>query len=728
MGTSGQANVSFKVQVIGAALICGREEHFKRSPNCAFFTLIGNHKQSPAGKRTKAKNHRASKASRLSTQSAFTINSDTASVTDLPAEEGDSILTTATNATTFQGGKRMAKGKKPTTTKGRKTKAKKSEAVEVLPAPEPEDDDFEVKVDLPPKSTRGRKRKTEDVIDSAALMEEMVALPSKRRATRTRASVAGNDSALGPDDSTMAVEPSKLVAAGRKKGRQSTRKASAASMASLRAPIPNDDELDAALEADLEQRMTDDEDHPIMAKASSRNLSIADHNMFGTEGVKIDEVAIDAELIAMEEGSKALPKAKGAKGKLPRKVSAKQQAAAKKAAEAEAAAQKGIEEGEDVSRRTSTELEQSISTHHSSPVIKPKRQRVSRQPSRQLPGRSTRGSVLSVNESHVSINDDTIMLDQNDESGNETDASMASQSTVVRASKNRRGSTLRRAKGGKKAETRHIEEIVHKTTRALSGSVDTSLPVPLIGETEDVSTADERFYTPAPEAHDPIIEEPVPQISKPNTSKPRGRPLKAAAEPAPSQQRLDVEKHAMEEQPAILPREKLAKVSVALPVRIQTPPLKERTPSESPQSSDAENHPPSSKPTASSKRVVTPRATVARVPLAASTPSMSPSKRNIIAGLQTTQPWTGVDLDAIFLKTPGNENAPSKGMLGDALDKARKGYLTSPEKKMTVEEWIHHNAGMAEEKLRSECERMVGTFEREGARAMIALEGIDCVE
>jgi len=54
--------------------------------------------------------------------------------------------------------------------------------------------------------------------------------------------------------------------------------------------------------------------------------------------------------------------------------------------------------------------------------------------------------------------------------------------------------------------------------------------------------------------------------------------------------------------------------------------------------------------------------------------------------------------------------------------------LTSPEKKMTVEEWIHHNAQMAEEKLKNECERMVGAFESEGTRAMHAIEGVECVE
>jgi hypothetical protein len=58
--------------------------------------------------------------------------------------------------------------------------------------------------------------------------------------------------------------------------------------------------------------------------------------------------------------------------------------------------------------------------------------------------------------------------------------------------------------------------------------------------------------------------------------------------------------------------------------------------------------------------------------------------------------------------------------------KVREG-LTGPEKKMTVEEWIFYNAIRGEEKLRAECERKVGVFETEGGRALLALEGIQCI-
>jgi hypothetical protein len=720
----------------------GRDEHFNRSADCTFFTLINNQKQSP--KRTKTNKGRTSKVSRISTQSAFTVASDTASLADLPAEEGDSIWTTATNATvTTQGGRKMGKGKKPIFGKGRKTKAKKDEAIEVVAAPEPEDDDFEVKVDVVPKPTQGRKRKTDETVDLAASVIESQP-PAKRRATRTRASTAMDESTIiNPDESVQSVafkEPPKTK--GRKTGRssiaRSTRKASAASVATLEATIPNDEEIDAALEADLERPLSDDEQSVVPSTKGTRSSKItkADHSMFGIEHMEVEEAAIESELQTMEAESKPLPKAKGAKGKQPRKVSAKQQAAARKAEEAEAEAEAQRVAEEDASRQVAAELEHSLSIHHSSPNVQPKRQRASsRQPSRRLPGRNTRGSVMSVNESTVDMTDEFHdgVDDQKDDSGNETDASMASQSTVVRGGSTRRGSTMKKGRGGKKVVSRNIEEIVRKPKDAASEDKHEELPVAVVPDPEpiqvDESTAQEEdFYTPAPEAA-PMVEDP---ISKARNSKaaPKGRGRPAKAAPASRTHEIQIEPKVEPEpvqEASIIPRSKTAKGKTVAP-RSPTPHPKETTPAESPQSSDAENHPPSSKPSASAKKPTTPHATTARVPLIASTPMMSPSKRNIIAGLQSAQPWIAVDLDGVFLKSPGDENASGIGLLGEAMQKVKNGDLTSPEKRMTVEEWIHYNAEVAEEKLRGECEAMVGAFEREGGRAMRALEGVECVE
>ncbi|KAI0814006.1 hypothetical protein GGR55DRAFT_490837 [Xylaria sp. FL0064] len=151
------------------------------------------------------------------------------------------------------------------------------------------------------------------------------------------------------------------------------------------------------------------------------------------------------------------------------------------------------------------------------------------------------------------------------------------------------------------------------------------------------------------------------------------------------------------------------------PIISPPPAAKQATvsPPQSPQSSDAENQPPSSKPsnTAKSNRV-------ALAPIAATPVRSSPSKRNIISGLQSTHPWTVLDVDLI-LDELDKENALSTCRFLEAgVD------LTSPEKQMTVEEWIYHNAEQAEKQLKHQCESMVMAFEQEGTKAMQALEGI----
>jgi len=417
-------------------------------------------------------------------------------------------LTTATNATAT---KKMGKGKKAAA-KGRKPKKKaevepeiEPEAVEVLEtvAPEPEDDDFEPKVVVAPKATRGRKRKTEDTPESVASVVES-ARPIKRRATRTRGSVAVDNSVL--DESSIAQEPVKKPV---RKGRASTRKASTASVMSVQASVPNDDEIDAALEADLDRHMSDDEVISKKTTKSSKIITTSDYDMFGTKPKEIDEAEIDAELDAMELDMKPLPKAKGAKGKQPRKVSAKQQAAAKKAAEVAAVLEQQVEE-DDPSQQIATELENSISMQHSSPVLQPKKQRAT---SRQPQGKKgTRASALSVGDRSVSTYDQESEHQHHADSGNETDASMASQSTIVRGGK--AGRPTKKGKVGKSIR-KNIEDIVHTSVGApkedripvASGNKDAQM--------EDMSMAYEKFYTPAPEVQ-PVVSTTQNEIARTN--------------------------------------------------------------------------------------------------------------------------------------------------------------------------------------------------------------------
>ncbi len=172
---------------------------------------------------------------------------------------------------------------------------------------------------------------------------------------------------------------------------------------------------------------------------------------------------------------------------------------------------------------------------------------------------------------------------------------------------------------------------------------------------------------------------------------------------------------------------KSAQSNLHSPPQASSPPVLEETPpmpSPSAQSSNAENQPPSSRPS-QVVPVAPPLAQTTVVPLAATTPIMLPSKRNIIARILTSSlPWSPVDLETILLPSPWSRSVEfNENMhLGQMVQR-----LTSAEKKMDIEEWILWNAKCAEERLRNECEKLIGAFEGEGLRALRAMEGIECV-
>ncbi|EPE31407.1 hypothetical protein GLAREA_12710 [Glarea lozoyensis ATCC 20868] len=538
--------------------------------------------------------------------------------------------------------------------------------------------------------------------------------------------MAVENSGLMTDD-----EPSQIVSTTKgKKGRASARgkrNTSNVSAVQATAAVPNDEELDAALAADLERPLSDEEPEPVLSskKPGLEESSRPDHHMFGVQPADVDEAAIEAELEAMEMESKPLPKARATKAKQPRKVSAKQQAAAKKAAEAQARAEaeaEALAEAEaeaqntavdEASLQVAAELEQSISLQHSSPVIQAKKQRSSsRQPAKKALGRATRGSTMLANETHVEVQS------QEDEPLEESDESIASQSTVVRGGRNPKSSGAKTVKGSKKSAAHEPEVIVDEASpKAISVEPENSQNARSLA-VEDRSITEDAFFTPAPDGFQDEFIESTPKVTavqheEGHTFEHMESPTIAEDIPAPV--------------PAKNKGKGKAKAVVKSPRSATPPPPADSTPSQSPQSSDAENHPPSSKPSAAPRMVATP-STARRLPLGTMTPVMSPSKRNIIAGLQSSHPWTNVDLDSVFTQSPGGKNLmiDTEAIFGKT--KGKNDGLTCPEKQMTVEEWIQHNAQTAEGRLKTECERMVSTFESQGTRAMMALEGLECSE
>ena len=203
----------------------------------------------------------------------------------------------------------------------------------------------------------------------------------------------------------------------------------------------------------------------------------------------------------------------------------------------------------------------------------------------------------------------------------------------------------------------------------------------------------------------------------------QSKPDDMAQEQSQASRPAEVEQPDQAQQPTPVASAHEAEEQVETPAK--APPMTQGQ-SQSPQSSDAENQPPSSRPSQRIGSCQQSKGAESRTPLAPKTPVASPSKRNVIAeDLMSMEPWEAVDLEKVFLASASTRGAgEDKENVGveQVMDR-----LKSPEKNMTVEEWIVHNAKRAEERLRQECEGMIGKFESEGMKAIRAVEGIECV-
>lgn len=137
-------------------------------------------------------------------------------------------------------------------------------------------------------------------------------------------------------------------------------------------------------------------------------------------------------------------------------------------------------------------------------------------------------------------------------------------------------------------------------------------------------------------------------------------------------------------------------------------PTSNSSPTPSPSTSDIENAPPSTRQPTSRRSISSPHA----APVATKSPSTH----------LTVPVWTPADIETIFTATSPTKSTSTETFLALAASS-----LSSQEQQMTVQEWIEHVAGRAEDGLRHEAERVVGIFEREGQRAMGVLEGLACI-
>ena len=728
-------------------LTCWSEEHKRRSPDCLIFISAKEIK----AKRPKGKKASTSRASRLSTISNLTVTSDTFSPDNIEAANDESIISTMaiSKPSITRGGKKGVKANR-SATRGKTIEKSNDEPTAASSFVEPEDDDFSVKVDHSPELTpnnRKRKSNSSRVADDNAteIGGEAVlqAPPAKRRATRSRDSVITTqnrqeEGQLGRDEDVAMTDSEKTTGGsktnlkkgkkgGKKRAPSKPRKASMtsiASKASLRAGDLDDDEIEAALELDLDRPSMDEEldrnegpprkgrrltkTKPNSKKVTasvartrkqtrastlppneSMNILNQDADRLFIVGLeRAAEFSFDAGLPPDSqsiEPEDRVEKAKSGVDKGAVNVNANQE----------------DDEGVDEASLLCPSVEMPPSQQ-----VPLTNQPKSRQGSRQMPMRNTRTSVMSISTHAVEpLELDSSMIDAqilDDDSGHETDASMV---TSKRGSRRnlKKPTAAKQGKKGKKIESINPNNI---DAKAVSNQTITAEEFSENQKTVETTTMD-------------VDNQGVRQDNDPVKAKGKPRPAKSASNLKKGKKGASKAKA-----PVMEPSPKPLVADAPL-----SPPMPEAqpTPAASPQSSDAENQPPSSRPSQLRPPLTTQSPSKSRatlVPLAAETPTHSPSK-NVFSKLQSKLPWAAIDLEQIFQETPGvgKENNPFASG-ADAIKKA----LTSSEKKLTVEQWIQFNAQRGEEKLRAECERLVGKFESEGMRALRTIEGIMCVE
>ena len=729
------------------------DEHHRRSPDCPFFVFAST----SAPKAIRGKKGRPSKASRLSTQSTMTSASEGPSIPDLDESIDVSTLSVNTVASSVS----ATSKKRGSKAKGRSVRASKVQQVDSIEV-EPRALHEEI-TQANTRAPRNRKRTSDQISDDGRAERESTVKPEplpKRRNTRTRSSVIEQVDypVLQAEPAAMAVESAqpKPTRGGKKRASSRTRKISAISTASLRAAIPDNATIDAELEAELDRPISD-EDQP---------ATVVEPPKKGGRRPKATGVSM----------------ASTASTRGPRPTSVQQEAP-------EPDSNVAPDEDSDLYLTYSTDLEASAPARSKSTKA-----RASKKNGTKRTTRNNRGSVQSIASMATGLEpqaDSSIITSRTeaDDSGHETDASAGAKPIVRNGTKRKATTKSRGKKSGTGVMSKNIEDIlqsqpVHESAPSLGADAQTDTENAIVDAGME-KYARRSVSLPAANADATIHDEQAPKKPIRNTTKAgkakSTRTKKPRAEDKPPQlsmpgafsplmpdQEHDIEPSfasvlsptsppvAAGSRRSVLDAASVDVTSPSMPIIApQLPPRsplrnpiasahptptpqhtnlsrgqKKTTPSPSPQSSDAENAPPSTRPP-STRPPLAPlspsKNQITLVPLAPGTPRVVPlSPSKIGGGLKSEIPWTSVDVETVFASTTPGAEKENVDLFGHS--RVKKEGLTSQEKKMTVEDWINWSAQMAEEGLRAESERMVGIFEREGGRALRALEGLEVSE
>ncbi|TFB01324.1 Protein bir1 [Trichoderma ghanense] len=711
------------------------DEHYNRSPDCPFFALVSQYRALGKG----SGRARSARNSASSLQSYGTAAADVSNASDVSAGLDDSVVTTASSAS--QLGIKKARAKKGAAAKAGRKKMKKDEQSEAL------DQDSQMEEPRPPKVRRGKKRPS-DAVEELATSSGDGPL-SKKRSAQALGHDTIDDLAAHDDDSEMtdvsrASYSTNTAPSRPKAGRKVASKLkSHASMASLRAPgkFPDDDEIERQLEVDLERQITDDEiahhsdSGRIKAKAKagtdSETEAVRPAKPKSPEYAMFDPVVPEPSEDEIDDDLKALKAEMQVEE--PFQVPKKGRKAGARKGTKQAKAQNAKSESLPQEREAESEIPESQQEEDvlaSADVSENSTGSVLRKSAPAAPGKRGRGRP----KASLASQDESV----------DTEATESSQQSLKRGpgrpARVSLASLLSAEPDGAHPAEPPAKRGRGRPSNASLASLDST------GADEEIEAAPapavKRRGRPSKTTAPPLLPRPFDVAKKTKEGaaagkRGRGRPAKKPvemqpAEPAETEPEDDlVEARELPEVPVRLPKQSpvraifspKGKGSLAplpgTPSKLSPAPSARQpvlSPSQSPQSSDAENQPPASRALRGSaaKRLVL-------APVASTPAPGSPSKRNVMAGLRSTMPWASASLEAIFespLGSPSKENEVDRFL-------TRGNELTSPERQMTVEEWIYFNAAEAEKKLKFECESLVNRFEMEGTRAIKVLEGLE---
>ncbi|KAJ5575355.1 hypothetical protein N7450_009254 [Penicillium hetheringtonii] len=704
------------------------DEHFRRSSDCSFFVFARNNTKK--GKTIRGKRGRPSKASsRLSTQSVVTTTSEAPEMyadTDMDASDMDqSIMSQASTKP-----KPLKRGRKP---KAKSAKAKEEEVGSQMDVDnvQPESDPEPPK---PKRAGRGKKRASEELNHEeteSVLVQEREQFPgaeppSKRRVTARSSSVSRSydyepqDHDMQDSASVNEAPQEKTSKRGRKpkKTGPKSRKASdmsAASKSSVKERLPSGSEIDAAIEAGLEA----DPHDPAAAVPESEQEPefepappVSKKSKTSKKSKNTEKAAVSPEL---DDQPAELPQTENY--------------------EETGAMIEDIEEPAPKTKSTKSSKKKGSKKSQKEETMKTEKQsfRDSVEPTEiddYEPEDERHSPVASINQGSESEEKPVTKKSSKKDSSKKNEKSKKSKKSKKELSS---PEPEVEAEPEPEPELEHDSEpepepqpeLESEMDRELHSEADRDPPHDPFDMRSPSMSVDE-FGTPG-DMPDQV--EMIPSPHPPSSEHRKGR---TPVPPKTTKRFSDIpqEEHLAESfsesqnsRGKETQESKSQRTSKSSNRAVSPLPPRQRTPSFSPQSSDAENRPPSSRPSTSQNYSVTPKQQTTRDLAVAATPS--PSKRNPNAGFPgSSHPWTPIDIDEILYGEPSDkENADLSGLF-----KGIKAGLTSPEKKMSVEQWIMWNAKNGEERLKRECERLVSQFEKEGGRAMQRLEAIECMD